>query len=429
MEKMLAPFRQLRWKFWVTFLLACLVAEGGEFVFHKFGQQESGDLQLSESLITASGFYQRIITARRNPIDRFTAIVEIDPKIDYPNVNDSNVCAEREFLAHLLTRINIANPAMIVIDKYFGRDTCGPGDVGTKALLDVITKLRATRPIVVGSRTDTLELQSGGKIQARSYIVPQLPFGPEDSQFREGIINIASDNRRLPLQWLVSRDESSARNGVRVVRDTFALAVAKLYDPDLLRKSPRLARLIDAGEQPFIGFLDVPQFKESHLYASAVCSSSPRQTTAAPNCENEAPLPSSLRNRIVLIGENDDRDEFSSIVGRIPGFYLQANYIEALLDDRYYRSGGPVLDFGSAFLFLVGLELILIVYHHDVLRVVMLTGALVIGIGMLLYLTIMLAGIYIDPWGVSATAVLIKSLHFVFGFVKRDPMAAPDGQG
>jgi CHASE2 domain-containing sensor protein len=401
------------------------MAEGGEFLFERLTKSEGGHPPLTESLVTASGLYQRLVTARRNPIDRFTAIVEIDPKIDYPSVSDSNVCAERKFLAHLLTRISSANPAVIVVDKFFGRDTCGNSSVGTQALLDAIAAISATHPIVVGVRTDTIDLRVNGAIETRAFIDPHLSWGPETSQFRTGIINIANDNRRLPLQWQIFRDEESARDGKPFVHDTLALAAAKLYDADLLRKSLRLARLIDNGDQPFIGFLNISQFHYSHLYAHEVCGGAHTQGAGAPGCEGGGPPPISIRNRVVVIGENDrDRDSMPTIIGGLPGFYVQANYIEALLDDRYYTPGGPILDYGFAFLFLLGLELILVVYHHDALKVAILIVGLIIGTGALLYLTIMLASVYIDPLAVSGSAVLIKLLHFVYGFVKRDPLPA-----
>jgi CHASE2 domain-containing sensor protein len=429
-ERGLAPFRKLHWRFWVTFLLACVLAEGGEFLFERLTKSEGGPPQLTESLVTASGFYQRIVTARRNPIDRFTAIVEIDPKRDYPSVSDSNVCAEREFLAHLLTRISNANPAVIVIDKFFGRDTCDGNSIGTQALLDAFATVSATHPIVVGVRTDALDLPVNGAIQTRIFVDPHLPWGPDTSQFRTGILNIANDNRRLPLQWQIYMNEEGARNGTPIVYDTLALAAAQLYDADLLRKSPRLARLIDNGNQPFIGFLNINQFRYSHLYAHEVCGNSIARGAGALSCESANPLPTNLRNRVVLIGENDrDRDAMSTIIGALPGFYVQANYIEALLDDRYYTPGGPILDYGFAFIFLLGLELILVVYHHDALKVAILTVGLILGTGALLYLTIMLASVYIDPLAVSGSAVLIKLLHFLYGFVKRDPLPASVRQG
>jgi hypothetical protein len=417
-----APLRHLRWRFWVTFLLACAVAEGGEFLFEHL--LSSGDRPaLAESLVTATGLYQRLVTARRHPIERFTAIVEIDPRNDSLPVSDANVCAERDFLAHLLVRINSANPAMIVIDKYFGQDTCPPpDDAGTKALIEAVDTARANRAIVVGSKTDTVAVSfAGGTTRQVPVLAPALSFGPDDKHFREGIVNISADNRRLPLQWLIYPSREAIAAGTRVVRDTFALSVAKLYDANLMEKSPRLSRLIANGEQPFIGFLDIHDFKWAHLYASELCDTPRHAPDQWRHCTSEQPPPEVLTHRIVLIGENDpDRDEFPSIVGRLPGFYLQANYIEALLDDRYYTPGGPWLDYGVAFLFLVALELILVVYHHDVIRIVFFCACLVVGSGIFLYLAIMLASVYIDPVAVSATAILIKLLHEVYGYVQRE---------
>jgi hypothetical protein len=255
--------------------------------------------------------------------------------------------------------------------------------------------------------------------------------GAETSQLRAGIINIANDNRRLPLQWQIYADEQSVRGAKPFVHDTLALAAAKSYDADLLRKSPRLAHLIDAGEQPFVGFLTVRQFQYSHVYAHELCGNSQAEGRASPtSCDGNGGSLAPLRNRVVIIGENDpDRDSMPTIIGRLPGFYVQANYVEALLDDRYYTPGGPILDYGFAFVFLVGLELILVLCHHNALKAAALTVGLLVSTAALLYVTIMLASVYIDPIAVSGSALLIKLLHFIYGFVKREPPPATVGQG
>ncbi|TMH12882.1 MAG: CHASE2 domain-containing protein, partial [Betaproteobacteria bacterium] len=178
-----------------------MIAEGAEIGFEHLREADGSHSGLSESLVTVSGLYQRILTAERHPVVRFTAVVEIDPDKDLPGISAANVCAERDFLAHLLTRIDAANPAVIVIDKYFGRTTCTADDPATKALARTVETIRHNRPVLVGLRTRDLApaAEHGGK--ASAFIEESLAFGPADlAASQEAIVNIALDNRRLPLQ-------------------------------------------------------------------------------------------------------------------------------------------------------------------------------------------------------------------------------------
>ena len=57
-----------------------------------------------------------------------------------------------------------------------------------------------------------------------------------------------------------------------------------------------------------------------------------------------------IAGHVVIIGEiNHELDDHLTIVGRMSGLLVQANYIEALLDDRLFRPM-PVLDYALGFL-------------------------------------------------------------------------------
>ncbi|MGA7926678.1 MAG: CHASE2 domain-containing protein, partial [Candidatus Sulfotelmatobacter sp.] len=55
-----------------------------------------------------------------------------------------------------------------------------------------------------------------------------------------------------------------------------------------------------------------------------------------------------IRGNIVLIGERTDRDQHNTVNGKMPGYELQANYIEALLDDRYFTPVNSGLELALA---------------------------------------------------------------------------------
>ncbi|MEO8346860.1 MAG: CHASE2 domain-containing protein [Betaproteobacteria bacterium] len=425
-DTFLAPLRKLDRRFWLTLVFACILAEGGELVFDRWILAGEEHAEFKTSVFTALGGYQRVVTAPRQPVVRHVSIVEIDPQKDIRTISDQNVCAEREFLAQLLLRIEAARPALIVVDKAFGRDVCPDDPKGTLDLIKAVQDIRGRHiSVVVGRDITIVKAAADGANSQKSVITPSLSFGSGDQSSAEGIIRIAADNRQLPLQWPVYLDANETGKSSLVERDTLALAVAKLYDRHLLEKSPRLKQLIASGEQPFIGFLETEKFKASHFYASHVLCGPAGPTVANwRSCAEGNSSPPDLKNRIVLIAENDpERDEHDSIVGRIPGFYLQANYIEALLDDRYYRPGGLVLDLGFSFLFLLGLELILIVYDHQPIHAVVLVSLLALATYLVLYLVILHLGVYIDPWPIAATAILIKLLHLFYGLVHKNRTA------
>jgi CHASE2 domain-containing sensor protein len=411
--------RKLWPRFWVTFVLACLLSEGLELLFERIEQRQGSSSPFSDSFITATGLYQRIVTVRRDPKPRFTAIVEIDPAKGPRGVSDQNVCAERAFLAELIERISEARPppAMIVIDKFFGAASCRSDDAGTESLLRAISHITQMQPVVVGIRTSPWQ-PSESKDGHRVHVVQErLSIAKEGPFFGEGVINVAPDNRRLALQWRVYQSRAAVMNHTPSVADTLSLAVAKLYDSRLLQNNTRLANLISQGVQPYIGFLKPEQFEPYHLYAGELCSG--QASSAAPRCAGQSVLSDIFRNKIVLIGENDsDRDSYPTIVGRVSGFYLQANYIEALLDDRFYTPGVKVASYGFAFLFFLGIELVLIRFHGRPLLALLSIGGLSAAALMLLFAIIMFSSVYIDPVGITVTAILLKLLHWAYDCIQ-----------
>ncbi len=402
----------------MTFLLACALVEGSEFALERL--MESDNQEAVGTFFVLTGLYQRLLTAARIPEVRRTVIVEVNPEKDFASVSNSNVCAEREFLAHLIRRIDEnSSPAAIVIDKYFGKSACLNEDgQGTRDLIETVDSIRHKgHKVVIGLETQKLEdAQNPPRGMPESFLVDSLKFGA-GSMGQEGIVNIAHDTRRLPLQWQIY---SSQDGGAAITLNTLSMTAALAYDPDLLAKDRRLAGLIDDGEQPFIGFLGEKQWADAHghFYASEVlCGRRAAESEQWRSCEGQGPVPARLDHQIVLIGEQDRADRHDSVVGPVPGFYLQANYIEALLDSQYLNPGGRLANYGLGFAFLIALELILIVLHER-------AGWAIAGIALLaavsyagLLLIVLVLRTYVDPIPVGATGCAIKILHLVYGKV------------
>lgn len=385
---------------------------------------ESDNQDAVGTFFVLTGLYQRLLTAARTPEVRRTVIVEINPEKDFPSVSNSNVCAEREFLAHLVRRIDEnSSPAAIVIDKYFGKSACLNEDgQGTRDFIETVDSIRRKgHKLVIGLETQKLEdAREPPRGAPESFLVDSLKFGA-GSMGQEGIVNIARDTRRLPLQWQIySGQDRGQDHGAVITLDTLSMTAALASDPDLLAKDRRLVGLIDAGEQPFIGFLGEKQWAEAHahFYASEIlCGHRAGESEPWRSCEGQGPVPVRLDHQIVVIGEQDRADRHDSVVGPVPGFYLQANYIEALLDSQYLNPGGRFADYGLGFAFLMALELILIVLHDRagwaIAGIVVLAAVSYAG----LLLIVLLLRTYVDPVPVGATGCAIKILHLAYGKV------------
>jgi hypothetical protein len=104
-----------------------------------------------------------------------------------------------------------------------------------------------------------------------------------------------------------------------------------------------------------------------------------------------------MSGKVVLIGDlSPELDKHPTVVGRIPGLYVQANFIEALLDDRYYQ-GAPGLNYVIGFAFMAGLELLLAVFRNSLGRKLAAIAILVAATLLVLYLVIAEFHLYVNP--------------------------------
>lgn len=388
-------FRQA-W-FWIAFFVACLFI----YLVEHWAEDliQSGEHPgFARSVFGISAFYQSIVTAGpRKPKPRFTAVVEINSGKD-PAVPDLySLCEQRRFLGKLISSIANAAPSVIVIDKYFTPRLCpqiyqldGNSLSGTDLLLRAINGISKTIPIVVGRRV---------KPESRD-LYPAIAFlSDQDHVLYEGIINIDRDSRKLPLKWKVQDDKvGQYKESKRVWHKTLALSVAEAFDQRLLNKHTRLRKLLDEGVHPFISFLQGPQFE---VFPAGQVLKGPVSITRG------------LRGKIVIVGEvHPDADRHESVVGNVPGVILQANYIEALLDERYFEPI-PWLDYALGFLIFASFQWVL-VRHYQPLWQAVAWGLGIIAIAIvLLYLLATLGGWYVNPVAVGFMALVIWYTHLL----------------
>jgi len=425
-----APFRQLKRRFWVTFLCAWAAAQAIEWSVGRAMHEHCAD-EVSSSLVVATGFYQKLATRKREPVVRYTSLVVIDPERDIGSISRSNICAERDFLARMLERLADAGVKTVVIDKFFGAGTCPNGEPGTLKLVSMIDHLRKGEPtapgkpareamaIVVGLRAVEVDEAQRKLPEVTSYVAPSLRLETDATRGQQGLVNADFDTRRAALQWAVYPDLRSAEDGRVVVVDTLPFAAAKLQNPRLLVENQPLAALVESGRQPFIAFIKPEQFEPHRHFASEIVCGKPLASQEDwPGCFGQAAVPSGMAGRIVIIAEEDQGDQHNTIIGRIAGYYLVANYIEALLDDRFLMPAWPGVNTLFSFTILLTMELLLFVFHSAPVRAVASMVGLVLVVAFILFEVVVNLGVYIDPTLVTGAYVVFRLSHIAYAHVK-----------
>ena len=382
-------------------VFACVVAfllEHG--ALEMIGGRDHGS-PLMQGLFSVQEVYRYAVSAwPRELVPRYTVLVHIDPDMDATATGlSNNVCLQREYLARLLPAIAERDPALIVIDKYFTRTGCTLPEP-TAALQQAIASVGARLPVVVGLSVD--ERASAGEANRRlpPALVAPLGFPPSPS-LREGIVNLDVMPRRIPLGWTVRYTADAKpewRNGI-------ALEAALVREPKLLAKAPRLQRLKDERDNPLTSMIEEGLFNvlQASDFLCTDKTTAPRFAQPCAHMQRSGADPTYLRGRIAVLGETGgsvDRHE-STLIGNVAGTVLQANYVEALLDGRYFVPVPEWVDYLVGLLLFVALELALRPAGpwRVLVRVAVLLGLTFL----LLALTARFLGYYVDP----AVSVLV----------------------
>jgi len=317
-------------------------------------------------LFTAAFWYQRIVTmGPRKPRAHFVRLVTISTEKEGADLL-SNACDERSFMAKLVEGVAAANPAVIVIDAEYDRDFCKKDMTSTNQLQRAIGEVSRNVPVVLGLNSyDEEELGEDKDLQAQincdlsqlrrnGFADPQqildpnplLEFPPDRVTF--GLMRGDYDQRRIPLSWPTYRNCSEVGHVQPQNIQTMVKAAAAAYDPRML-KQERFKELENSEENPFTSFLgedELPTYSGIEL----ICNPSHVQNkewTACSAGEGNHKYLADLIHRVVVIGERDPEggDFYETVIGEVPGVTLIANYIESLLDDRYFKPFPDVFGF------------------------------------------------------------------------------------
>lgn len=412
LRSLFRPLSRAGTRFWISFLAACVIVYSIEALFERFVESEEIP-DLVQRIFHLTGFYQSFVEQVHFPYPRYTAVVLIDPRREPEIPDNHHLCDQRKLVADLVRRVQAASPAVIVVDKYFGTtQRCARETDDLRNALDSVTR---DTVVVIGRRVDLTDAPVSTKDGDRYFLTPSVNFGIQNPRLQEAVVNIDPDTRKIPLRFEVyeSREQAEKSTGTQW-RNSLALQASLAHPWRLLQRNRRIASFIQHNKNPFASFLKEDDF-EPILAGRILCGEAPANTVEAcpsgPLAEN---LRQQLAGRVVLIGEIDpDLDTHPTVVGQMSGVLLQANFVEALLDDRVFRPV-PSLDYIFGFLILMGLELSLIWLRGRVLVFLAFFGLGALSF-FIIYLFAQLSNVYLDPVAVGTIPVVTKVLSAFFG--------------
>jgi hypothetical protein len=272
----------------------------------------------------------------------------------------------------------------------------------------MMAQVSAHRPVVVGVRIAPAAAGHDQAGQGALAAIAPLQFASA-AHLSQGIVNLDVDSRRIPLGWrvqLAPGEPSGWLNGL-------ALEAANVYDRELWNKYPKLQALRRGQVNPYLSMI-APSDHVVFSAADLLCAMPSLTGSLQQQCVGhrpEAKDPSYLRGRIVVVGEvSQDLDLHQTVIGNVQGMVLQANYIEALLDERYFSPAPKWVDYLVGFLLFAALEASLLI--ASALRAIGSAALVLVIAFVLLSLAVRYLGYYVSPV-VSALAIAFALIGWV----------------
>jgi hypothetical protein len=275
-------------------------------------------------------------------------------------VSLAGACKVRLYIAELLKVLANLRPKVVVLDVWLDPELCSDERV-TSLFFDELGKLSERAPVILG-----LQSRSAADLQANSpadlaymrnrqpalrnteLVLMPVTHPPQSIGERiiEAVARGDSDTRRIPLGWPVYEDfpQSGANIGPRW-KDTLSVAAVRAFDPHqkvlktIEALTPDGLTKVSTMLHPYTSLLREDQLPIVRAI-DLICSNPPNESWRN-TCVRTRILPvnsSAVRNPIVVIGiAGLGGDVHQSVIGRVPGVILQANYIQSLLSNRLYQ--------------------------------------------------------------------------------------------
>lgn len=411
-----APRKRSGARFWLFFPVICVAAFLLEHLAEAWVYGDHPGVG-SRTLFNIGALYHLVVAGdARFEYPSHATLLELNKTEDAP-ISVHAYCEQRELMAGLIEAVTRAHPSVIVVDKYYDPLECREHR-GTDALIAAVTAAARRTPVIVGLVTynDSGQLEAGPNLDlcAAEAGCPNLHYA---------LVDLDVDTRRLPLGFPVENGD-----GQSAWRESLALAASRSHRPELVSLPTRMQLLLSRRDHPFSSLVDPAHFKR-RFAGDVLCASWSGKRDAIAACDSRSATRAKERDfvgRVVVIGDNDgERDLHRTRFGVLPGFVLQANYIEAILDQRYLISY-PILDYIAGFAFF-GL-----CYYVFMSGVALGAGLVILLAGSAVMMLCIIAiaasplGIYLDPKTINLFALVVLLGHLI---AERLPMSGPSADG
>jgi CHASE2 domain-containing sensor protein len=263
------------------------------------------------------------------PYPKHTALVLIQDEEYWRGEPEGRVPIKRDYIGKLMEALDKANAAVIAID-FDLRSQSAPGSddleqPGYRAETDLFCKAvwaaSQRRKVILPK---TISLTHVGKddyfYETKPDIYDKCDFG--GGRVSKGYIALPPDTRLAPLLSL------EVKGGPPL--DSFSQAIARAHDEDVLR------HLRETEELPYASFINQEEFEKKVVSAGDLLKGEP---AALKRVENKV---------VILSGAWHSQgfetgmliDSYDTPAGIIPGAFIHANYVEAMLDSRIFRTWG-----------------------------------------------------------------------------------------
>ena len=384
------------------------------------GECERIDVAISILYRRYTTLYSRLESGFRKPRSHYVRLVVLAPETTPKDSADifAIVCKKREYLAGVIRDLGALQPAVIAMDLFPQAVACGGQE--DSDLQDAIRDVSATIPIVIAKRTESMEeliehhdpeleaLRKAGIGDRDLALEPHLPL--QGALLKYGISRLSCDTRAVPFSWMVYDPKEVLEGGAKPEpQPALAYQTATTYDSEL-----RTA--IDAfrsrHDRAVITFLPEEAFR-------SIVPADIRRCIDSKDAKCLAELRDAFRGKIALIGELSDTDQHNTVLGKVSGYLLHANYAEALLDDRYASPLSPWLE-----LLLAALSILIIVLIFDISeeweavpKVLRAMAGLVLAYGLILVLFVacsalhLYGGVEADFWAPLVPLPLLELIY------------------
>jgi CHASE2 domain-containing sensor protein len=255
----------------------------------------------------------------RKPFPQRTVLVLIDDDEYWKGEPGGRVPIKRDYLSKLLQVVDSANPAVIALDFDLRSPSPDGKPVEVPAYKDETQKLLETIKLVSLKRKIVLPKTIGFDDEENYVLESDIYDGYQfdGGNVLVGYIALPPDARQVPLLTL------QVKNGPPL--DSFSQAIVRADNDIALRKHQQEDTL------PYGGYMGINEF--TTVLANQVLSQNTEEIKK-------------LAHKIVILGGNwHDRgynrgtqiDTYESPIGAVPGAFIHANYVEALIDSRIYR--------------------------------------------------------------------------------------------